>query len=128
MSIENAKKYNNEDEVNILNLQFVHVERFAFVMKTLMENGLFDEAIKHLQSRGCHLLAISVEPLDVIQGMLRERRAARAGADDLGNESSAEVRASRERLAQFEACACSGPKYPPRPPDHWPAGPWDPPR
>ena len=128
MSIENTPKYNNEDEVNILNLQFVHVERLAFVMKTLMENGLFDEAIKHLQSRGCHLIAISVEPLDVIQGMLRERRAARAVADDLGNGASAEARASRERLAQFEACACSGPKYPPRPPDHWPAGPWDPPR
>jgi hypothetical protein len=128
MSVDHTPNYDPADEINILNLQFVHVERFAFVVKTLMENGLFDEAIKQLQSRGCHLLAISIEPLEVIQEMLRERRAARESADDLGTEASAEVRASRERLAQFEISACSGPKYPPRPPDHWPAGPWDPPR
>jgi hypothetical protein len=127
MSTDHKPSYDPAGEINILNLQFVHVERFAFIVKTLMENGLFDEAIKHLQNRGCHLLAISIEPLDVIQGMLRERRAVHASVDDLGVEPSAEMRASKARLLQFEACACSGPKYPPRPPDNWPEGPWDPP-
>lgn len=127
MSIDHTTRYDSTNEINILNLQFVHVERFAFVVKALVENGLFDQAIKHLQSRGCHLLAISVEPLEAIQGMLRERRAARASAADLGAEASAEVRAADRRLSQFEISACSGPKYPPRPPDHWPPGPWDPP-
>jgi hypothetical protein len=128
MSNGQKSDYDPSGEINILNLQFVHVERFAFVVKTLVENGLFDQAIQHLQSRGCHLLAISVEPLEVIQGMLRERRAAQAGVDNPDVEISAVARTSRARLLQFEASACSGPKYPPRPPDHWPAGPWDPPK
>jgi len=125
MSVDYTPTHDPADEINILNLQFVHVERFAFVVKTLMENGLFDEAIKHLQSRGCDMLAISVEPLEVIQGMLSERMAANASADDLGAEASAEVRASRERLVQFRMSACGGPHFPPRPPDDWPTGPWD---
>lgn len=128
MSIDHTPNYGSADEINILNLQFVHVERFAFIVKTLVENGLFDEAINQLKIRGCHLLAISVEPLEVVQGMVRERRMARENADDFRTDADAEVRERIARLEQIEACACSGPKYPPRPPEHWPAGPWDPPK
>lgn len=127
MSVDNTAAV-GADEINILNLQFVHIERFAFVMKALVESGLLDEAVKHLRSRGCEMLAISVEPVFEMQAMLRERSAARGGADSVDDQTSSdEARALDQRLGAFERSNC-GPKYPPRPPDHWPPGPWDPPR
>lgn len=112
-------------EINILNLQFVHFERSAFAVKTLIENEVLDEAVKHLHKRGCDQLAISVEPLAEIQHWLRERQAAQ-GDDEHGAYKD---EAADQRLEEFERSRCGpGPVYPPRPPDDWPEGPWDPPR
>lgn len=106
-------------DIRILNLQLIHLQRFAFVMKTLVENDLLDEAVEHLHSRGCDLLAISVEPIEAIQAMLRDRNGAQSAAADTAPDP---------RIDTFLASGCGHPVYPPRPPDDWPEGPWDPPR
>jgi hypothetical protein len=92
-------------------------------MQTIAEADLWDEAHDHLKSHGCETIAISFEPIQAIKAMLRNRRAAEASAD-----FTAERTRTDARIDTFIACACGvPPTYPPRPPDEWPEGPWDPP-
>jgi hypothetical protein len=130
--------------LNTLNLTVVSLERFLFAMRTIAENDLWDDAHQHLKSRGCDTVAISIEPILALQGMLRKRRAsgwvspastagAAAGSTaGVAAGSTAGAAADRtpqeERVDRFIASACAPPPhYPPRPPDDWPKGPWDPP-
>jgi hypothetical protein len=123
--------------LNTLNLTVVSLERFFYAMRTIAENDLWDDAQKHLKSRGCDTVAISLEPILALQGMLRKRRAlsevspvSATGASVGITAGAAPTRSSKEeRLDRFIASACgTPPHYPPRPPDEWPEGPWDPPR
>ncbi|GAA3335522.1 hypothetical protein GCM10020358_04180 [Amorphoplanes nipponensis] len=122
--------------LNPLNLTVVSLERFFYAMRTIAENDLWDDAHRHLKSRGCDTIAISVEPILALQGMLRKRRtssgvspAATAGATaGITAGAPPERTPQEERVDRFIASACAPPPhYPPRPPDDWPKGPWDPP-
>ena len=123
--------------LNTLNLTVVSLERFIFAMRTIAENDLWDDAYKHLKSRGCDTIAVSVEPILALQGMLRKRRAPSGVSPASAEGAVAGITAGaapqrtpqEERVDRFIASACAPPPhYPPRPPDDWPEGPWDPPR
>lgn len=110
--------------LNSLNLTIVTLERFFYAMQTVAENDLWDEAEEYLKSRGCESLAISLEPILAIQAMLRNQRTA-----ELGEDFDGERTGKAGRVDKFIASACgTPPHYPPRPPDEWPEGPWDPPQ
>lgn len=122
--------------LNTLNLTVVSLERFIFAMRTIAENDLWDDAQEHLKSRGCDTVAISLEPILALQGMLRKRRSlsevypasATGASGGLTPDAAATRSAKEERLDRFIASACgTPPHFPPRPPDEWPQGPWDPP-
>ena len=109
--------------LNTLNLTVVSLERFVYAMQTIAEADLWDDAHDYLKSRDCESIAISVEPILAIQAMLRNKRAA-----ELPDDSAAERTGTDARVDTFIASACAPPPhYPPRPPDDWPEGPWDPP-
>lgn len=110
--------------LNTLNLTIVSLERFFYVMQTIAEGDLWDEVEDHLKSRACHSIAISWEPIEAMKGMLRSKRAA-----EIADQPGAERTGTDARIDTFVACACGvPPTYPPRPPDDWPEGPWDPPQ
>jgi hypothetical protein len=108
--------------LNALNLTAVTPERLFYVMQTMAEADLWDEARDYLKSRDCETIVISFEPILALKELLRNRRDA-----ELSNYAE-ERTGTDARIDTFIACACGvPPKYPPRPPDEWPEGPWDPP-
>jgi hypothetical protein len=111
--------------LNALNLTIVSLERFVFVMRTIAEADLWYDAEAYLKNRGCHSMAVSLEPILALQAMMERRRTAERESAD----GAAERDGAGERIDRFIASACAPPPhYPPRPPDDWPPGPWDPPR
>ncbi|ROR46569.1 hypothetical protein [Kitasatospora cineracea] len=140
-------------EINVLNMNVVSLKRFVFAVRTISQNDLWDEVVEELAARGCHSIAISVEPIEAMKDALRERMAYTAATkkrpsrsrDDRGGQRAEKPPGSgspqpdasgdpfdmsrpQRHLERFMASACGTPptKYPPRPPDDWPEGPWDP--
>lgn len=120
--------------VNILNLTVVSLKNFIFMVKAISDNKLWPDVEKHLNSRGCDSLVLSAEAILEIREMLLQRKASNTRS---ANDQSTHSTNSRDgmptrpdrRLDMFLVCACGTPppQYPPRPPDDWPEGPWDPP-
>ncbi|KUJ68187.1 hypothetical protein ACZ90_21710 [Streptomyces albus subsp. albus] len=135
--------------VNVLNLTVVSCKRFAFAVRAISQNDLWDEVLEELENRGCHSVALSLEPIEVMQDILRQRPAyasrrhmerdgdrrgeydrrredrPREQFSDPQEEFSGMSRPERH-LDRFLSSACGNPPhYPPRPPDDWPEGPWD---
>lgn len=110
---------------DILNLTVVQLRRFIFVVRAISDNKMWPEVEKHLNSRGCDSLVISLGPIAEIQELLLQRRAANRVAPGTPTSSAG---GTDRRLDRFIVSGCgTPPHYPPRPPDDWPEGPWDPP-
>ncbi|SER82880.1 hypothetical protein [Streptomyces qinglanensis] len=136
-------------EVNILNMNVVSLKRFVFAVRTISQNDLWDEVIEELAARGCHSIALSVEPVEAMKEALRQRMAyttkePNGNRNERGErrrdaplreqpgesqEDPFDMSRPQRHLERFMASACgTPPRYPPRPPDEWPEGPWDPPQ
>ncbi|MFF3448616.1 hypothetical protein ACFYXJ_15965 [Streptomyces sp. NPDC002667] len=137
-------------EINILNLNVVSLKRFVFAVRTISQNDLWDEVLEELDARGCHSIALSVEPIEAMKDALRQRlpdrpKKAKGGRRDQRDDPRRAAPQRKERgddplsdfpdmnrpqrhLERFMASACGTPPvhYPPRPPEDWPEGPWDP--
>ncbi|MFD9461524.1 hypothetical protein [Streptomyces sp. NPDC060027] len=135
-------------EVNILNMNVVSLKRFVFAVRTISQNDLWDEVVEELAARGCHSIALSVEPIEAMKDALRqrmtytterpngsrnerdERRRPAPPREQQGEsqEDPFDMSRPQRHLERFMASACgTPPQYPRRPPDDtWPEGPWDP--
>lgn len=115
--------------VNILNLTVVSLKNFIFMVKAISDNKLWPEVEKHLNSRGCDSLMLSGEAIVEIRELLLQRKASSSRSARGQTDRAAGGADTDRRLDMFVVCACGTPPphYPPRPPDEWPPGPWDPP-
>ncbi len=82
-------------ELDVENVTRVPVRRFAFFMKAIADNDLWDEVEFHLEDLGCTEVMVSSEPIAAIQELLSSKVAA-------GEQLSSRTK----RVAE---CACFGP-------------------
>ncbi len=59
--------------MDIQNLAEVRLENFLQFVNFLIANGLQDDAVKHLNSKGVNTILVSVEPIREIQSMIQSR-------------------------------------------------------
>ena len=60
-------------ELDVENVTRVPVRRFAFFMKAIADNDLWDEVEFHLEDLGCTEVMVSSEPIAAIQELLAVR-------------------------------------------------------
>jgi hypothetical protein len=131
-------------DVNILNLTVVSSKRFAFAVRAISQNDLWDEVLDELEASGCDSIVLSLEPIEVMQEILRQRSSygSRRSVERDGDRRSERDLRRQDRpreqpsdpqpesygmsrperhLERFLSSACgTPPKYPPRPPEGWP--------
>jgi hypothetical protein len=61
--------------VNVENVTRVSVRRFAFFMKGIAENDLWDEVQLHLEDLGCTEVVVSSEPIAALQELVARQLA-----------------------------------------------------